>query len=351
MRLKVKFSRDRRYIYSHIRRKWVSATDEEVVRQEFVCRLVNLHGLSLDQMREEWQVGPGQDRVDLAIWKSPEEQQRAQKGRSPFPLIVVEFKAHSNDRKGHYEQAERYALLSRARFFITHSPDETRYWMISDDGRIEVPGIILLGGKTPTTVAESGHQQPRPASDVGTGEASGYRPAKRTSFKWRLGVVAAISFLAVLTHQQYPSLWKNLTQLVQEKSTLSNIAPGFLRGDVSDAARQPSAFRSVQEVTSDARIPFAPPPPPGRVLTDTEAAIPLPTLIPEDEGHEGMSPPAPRPTAILTIGPVGAQLELRNDESDEPVDSSGSKRVDDEITSDDETDWLDAVCDACEQPY
>ena len=37
-------------IFSHIRNKHLEATPEEQVRQEFVCKLVNEYGYSLDQM-------------------------------------------------------------------------------------------------------------------------------------------------------------------------------------------------------------------------------------------------------------------------------------------------------------
>ncbi|MGP1484754.1 MAG: type I restriction enzyme HsdR N-terminal domain-containing protein [Campylobacter sp.] len=56
-------------IYSHIRKP------EEIVRQNFICHLVNEYGYKLNQMAEELdfatgQRGGAQARADIAIYKS-----------------------------------------------------------------------------------------------------------------------------------------------------------------------------------------------------------------------------------------------------------------------------------------
>lgn len=49
-------------IYSHIREKWLEKTPEEIVRQSFVCELVNEYGYSLEQMEEEKNLTENSDR-------------------------------------------------------------------------------------------------------------------------------------------------------------------------------------------------------------------------------------------------------------------------------------------------
>lgn len=62
-------------IYSHIRKKWLVAKPEEIVRQNFVCYLIKEYGYKLNQMAEELdfaagQRGGAQARADIAIYKS-----------------------------------------------------------------------------------------------------------------------------------------------------------------------------------------------------------------------------------------------------------------------------------------
>jgi hypothetical protein len=39
-------------IYSHIRKKWLTKTPEELVRQEYLLVLVNKYGYTLEQIRK-----------------------------------------------------------------------------------------------------------------------------------------------------------------------------------------------------------------------------------------------------------------------------------------------------------
>ncbi|EPZ1883446.1 type I restriction enzyme HsdR N-terminal domain-containing protein [Campylobacter upsaliensis] len=71
--LEVKMN-DKSQIYSYIRQKWLVATPEEIVRQNFVCKLVSEYGYDLNQMQEELSVsknlrGGGNARADIAIWR------------------------------------------------------------------------------------------------------------------------------------------------------------------------------------------------------------------------------------------------------------------------------------------
>lgn len=118
-------------IYSHIRKKWLVAKPEEIVRQKFVCYIVNEYGYNLNQMAEELDFGSGQRggaqaRADIAIYKSAKD-----KAEQNNPFIIVECKA-DNIRIGtnDYLQGELYARMSNAPFFVTHNSNETRFWKI-----------------------------------------------------------------------------------------------------------------------------------------------------------------------------------------------------------------------------
>ena len=43
-------------IWSHVRNKWLVKTPEEIVRQEFLTRLVNQYGYDLNQIEEEVEI-------------------------------------------------------------------------------------------------------------------------------------------------------------------------------------------------------------------------------------------------------------------------------------------------------
>lgn len=131
--LEVKFD-GKGNIFSLIREKWLVAKPEEIVRQNFVCHLVNEYGYKLNQMVEELdfatgQRGGAQARADIAIYKSAKD-----KTEQKNPFIIVECKADnirigSND----YLQGELYARLSNAPFFVTHNSNETRFWKVIKD--------------------------------------------------------------------------------------------------------------------------------------------------------------------------------------------------------------------------
>ena len=58
-------------IWSHIRQAWFVEYPEEVVRQQFVCKLVNDYDFSLEQMDEEiaTEHGRGSVEADIVIWR------------------------------------------------------------------------------------------------------------------------------------------------------------------------------------------------------------------------------------------------------------------------------------------
>ncbi len=125
-------------IYSHIRKKWLIETPEEIVRQNYLLVLVNEYGYSLDQIDEELTItgrGSGKARADFVIWKTVEDKQN-----SKSPIIIVECKSDSVTIRPHdYTQGDNYARISNAPFFVTHNSRETKYWRVKKD---RMPGYI-----------------------------------------------------------------------------------------------------------------------------------------------------------------------------------------------------------------
>lgn len=119
-------------IYSHLRKKWLTVTPEETVRQGYLLTLVNEYGYDLAQMGEEVNTtgrGTANARADFVIWASAQD-----KKDKASPRIVVECKSN-NVRIGEadYKQGETYARITNAPFFVTHNHRETRYWKVLKD--------------------------------------------------------------------------------------------------------------------------------------------------------------------------------------------------------------------------
>ena len=123
-------------IYSPLGKRYKVATPEEIIRQKFVCTLVNSYKYNLEQMQEEVKTQKGKNaaRADIVIWKSPKDKQ----DKNP-PLIIVECKADTiRISEGDYAQGESYARLTNAPFFVTHNSYETRFWRVIKD---KMPGF------------------------------------------------------------------------------------------------------------------------------------------------------------------------------------------------------------------
>ena len=66
-------------IFSHIRKKWLTKTPEEKVRQEYLLVLVNKYKYNIDQIKEEENVtgrGSAQSRADFVIYKDKKEKSK-----------------------------------------------------------------------------------------------------------------------------------------------------------------------------------------------------------------------------------------------------------------------------------
>jgi len=118
-------------IFAPLKDKWLIQTPEEIVRQEYIKRLVNDYGFSLEQMAQEIQVnnskrGQGRASADIVIWKNKKD-----KTDQNSPVIVVECKAeYITVREEDYFQGYNYASWAGADFFVTTNIKETRIFKV-----------------------------------------------------------------------------------------------------------------------------------------------------------------------------------------------------------------------------
>ncbi len=120
-------------IFAPLKNKWLVMKPEEVVRQKYICRLIDSYGYSIEQMDQEIQVsnsqrGQGAARADIVVWKSKEDK-LANPQKSP--IIVVECKAESvTIHEADYFQGYNYASWAGADFFVTTNLKETRIFKV-----------------------------------------------------------------------------------------------------------------------------------------------------------------------------------------------------------------------------
>ena len=118
-------------IYAPLKGKWLILKPEEVVRQNYIRRLVDSYGYDIKQMDQELKVtnshrGQGAARADVVVWKSAYDKLN---GKSAF--IVIECKAESvTIRKDDYYQGYNYAAWAGADFFVTTNLKETRIFKV-----------------------------------------------------------------------------------------------------------------------------------------------------------------------------------------------------------------------------
>jgi len=120
MTIKLEVQIEGNKIYSPLRNKWLVLNPEEVVRQNFICKLVNHYGYTLEQMDEEIKVnnshrGQGKARADIVVWESKEHKKNKKNA-----FVVVECKAECiKIRQEDYFQGANYAAWAGSNFFVT----------------------------------------------------------------------------------------------------------------------------------------------------------------------------------------------------------------------------------------
>ena len=130
----MKIQQEKGKIFAPLKNKWLVETPEEIVRQLFIVKLVNVYGYDIKQMEQEISVnnssrGQGQARADIVVWKSEKDKLD---GKSAF--IVVECKAEKvKIREEDYFQGYNYASWAGAAFFVTTNEKETRFFNVQKD--------------------------------------------------------------------------------------------------------------------------------------------------------------------------------------------------------------------------
>jgi len=107
--------------YIPLKDEWRDLTSqpEEKVRQDFICKLINDYGYSLEQMKQEVKLtissrGRGGAYADIVIWKTKKE-----KEENKTAFLVIELKAEAlNLKPEDFYQGYNYATWSRAKLFV-----------------------------------------------------------------------------------------------------------------------------------------------------------------------------------------------------------------------------------------
>ena len=121
-------------IFCPLTNSWHIETPEEKVRQEYIKKLVEDYGYSLEQMAQELKVnnsqrGQGKARADIVIWRTKKD-----KDESKAAFIVVECKAENvRIREEDYYQGYNYASWAGASFFVTTNEKETKYFNVDKE--------------------------------------------------------------------------------------------------------------------------------------------------------------------------------------------------------------------------
>ena len=130
----MEIQRENGKIFCPLKNKWLIETPEELVRQNYIKKLIDEYGYSIDQMAQELKVnnshrGQGKARADIVVWKSVQDK-RANKSA----FIVVECKAENiKIRQEDYYQGFNYASWAGATFFVTTNDKETKYFNVDKD--------------------------------------------------------------------------------------------------------------------------------------------------------------------------------------------------------------------------
>ena len=132
--LELQIDHKKNKIFAPLKNQWLLIKPEELIRQKYICYLVNHYGYNLEQMAQEMTVtnakrGTGAARADIVIWKTAED-----KKRKKHALIVVECKAENiKIQRTDYFQGANYAGWARAKFFVTTNEKETKFFKTTED--------------------------------------------------------------------------------------------------------------------------------------------------------------------------------------------------------------------------
>ncbi|MBU0473115.1 MAG: N-6 DNA methylase [Bacteroidetes bacterium] len=142
-------------IFAPLKNKWLMSKPEEMVRQKYICRLINHYGFTFEQMSQEEKVnnsqrGQGRAMADIVVWKSKDD-----RIKENSPTIVIECKAeHLTIREEDFFQGYNYASWAGAEFFVTTNLKETRVFKVRKgkipkrlDEIIDMPDAKIINDK------------------------------------------------------------------------------------------------------------------------------------------------------------------------------------------------------------
>jgi len=117
-------------IYAPLKKEWVINTQEERLKQEFICRLVNNYGYEVSQLGQDVEIKK-RYKADIAIWRSGKEKI---KNSIPSIIITVECKAeHIKIKEADYSIGYNFASTINANFFIAVNLIDTKVFHIVKD--------------------------------------------------------------------------------------------------------------------------------------------------------------------------------------------------------------------------
>lgn len=117
-------------IFAPLKKEWVKNTQEEKLKQEFICRLVNNYGYELEQLGQDIEIKK-RYKADIAIWRSAKDKL---KNSIPSIIITVECKAeHIKIKESDYTIGYNFASTINANFFIAVNLKEAKVFHIQKD--------------------------------------------------------------------------------------------------------------------------------------------------------------------------------------------------------------------------
>jgi len=125
MTLEVKIKDNK--IFSPLKNEWLKFTQEEKVRQELICKLVNHYNYDLKQMDQDVPIRR-RYKADIAIWKSHSDKS---KNKIPSIIITVECKADNiKIKEEDYLIGYNIASIVNANFFIASNLKEDKIFYV-----------------------------------------------------------------------------------------------------------------------------------------------------------------------------------------------------------------------------
>ncbi|REA63445.1 N-6 DNA methylase [Dyadobacter luteus] len=117
-------------IYAPLLGKWITATPEETLKQQFILRLVNHYGYDIGQLGQDVVI-KNRYKADIGIWKNKNEKK---KNNIPSIIIAAQCKAeHITINEEDYLIGYNFASSIKADFFIATNLKETKIFYIKEE--------------------------------------------------------------------------------------------------------------------------------------------------------------------------------------------------------------------------